>query len=51
MITPIRELPAEIAERVFGRIKFLARLKTHSFLAGARKSLSWTNAGNLVIDG
>ena len=29
MITPIRELPAEIAERVFGRIKFLARLKTY----------------------
>lgn len=29
LITPIRELPAEIAERVFGRIKFLARLKTY----------------------
>jgi type II secretory ATPase GspE/PulE/Tfp pilus assembly ATPase PilB-like protein len=29
IITPIRELPAEIAERVFGRIKFLARLKTY----------------------
>ena len=29
MITPGRELPAEIAERVFGRIKFLARLKTY----------------------
>jgi general secretion pathway protein E len=29
VITPIRELPAEIAERVFGRIKFLARLKTY----------------------
>ncbi len=29
IITPIRELPAEIAERVFGRVKFLARLKTY----------------------
>src|SRR5215469_1013037 len=29
MITPVRELPAEIAERVFGRIKFLSRLKTY----------------------
>ena len=29
LITPGRELPAEIAERVVGRIKFLARLKTY----------------------
>lgn len=29
IITPVRELPADIAERVFGRIKFLARLKTY----------------------
>lgn len=29
LITPVRELPAEVAERVFGRIKFLARLKTY----------------------
>jgi type II secretory ATPase GspE/PulE/Tfp pilus assembly ATPase PilB-like protein len=29
LITPVRELPAEIAERVFGRVKFLARLKTY----------------------
>ncbi|MGA2245573.1 MAG: ATPase, T2SS/T4P/T4SS family [Verrucomicrobiota bacterium] len=29
IITPFRELPAEVAERVFGRIKFLARLKTY----------------------
>ena len=29
IITPGPELPAEIAERVFGRIKFLARLKTY----------------------
>jgi general secretion pathway protein E len=29
IITPGRELPAEIAERVFGRIKFLARMKTY----------------------
>ena len=29
IITPARELPVEIAERVFGRIKFLARLKTY----------------------
>jgi len=29
IITPIRELPAEVADRVFGRIKFLARLKTY----------------------
>jgi type II secretory ATPase GspE/PulE/Tfp pilus assembly ATPase PilB-like protein len=29
IITPGRELPAEIAERIFGRIKFLARLKTY----------------------
>jgi type II secretory ATPase GspE/PulE/Tfp pilus assembly ATPase PilB-like protein len=29
MITAFRELPAEVADRVFGRIKFLARLKTY----------------------
>jgi type II secretory ATPase GspE/PulE/Tfp pilus assembly ATPase PilB-like protein len=29
LIAPVRELPPEIAERVFGRIKFLARLKTY----------------------
>jgi type II secretory ATPase GspE/PulE/Tfp pilus assembly ATPase PilB-like protein len=29
IITPGRELPAEVADRVFGRIKFLARLKTY----------------------
>jgi type II secretory ATPase GspE/PulE/Tfp pilus assembly ATPase PilB-like protein len=29
IITPGRELPADVAERVFGRIKFLARLKTY----------------------
>jgi general secretion pathway protein E len=29
VITPVRELPPEIAERVFGRIKFLSRLKTY----------------------
>ncbi|MEP6663914.1 MAG: ATPase, T2SS/T4P/T4SS family, partial [Verrucomicrobiota bacterium] len=29
IITPTNELPADIAERVFGRIKFLARLKTY----------------------
>jgi type II secretory ATPase GspE/PulE/Tfp pilus assembly ATPase PilB-like protein len=29
IITPGRELPADIADRVFGRIKFLARLKTY----------------------
>ncbi len=29
IITPGQELPAEIAERIFGRIKFLARLKTY----------------------
>ena len=29
VITAGRELPAEIAERVFGRVKFLARLKTY----------------------
>src|SRR5208283_4006850 len=29
IITPARELPADVAERVFGRIKFLARLKTY----------------------
>src|SRR5580658_5080439 len=29
IITPVRELPAEVAERVFGRIKFLSRLKTY----------------------
>jgi len=29
VITPGPELPAEVAERVFGRIKFLARLKTY----------------------
>ncbi len=29
VITPVAELPADTAERVFGRIKFLARLKTY----------------------
>ena len=29
IVTPVRELPVEIAERVFGRIKFLSRLKTY----------------------
>src|SRR5580698_8515147 len=29
VMTPASELPEEIAERVFGRIKFLARLKTY----------------------
>jgi general secretion pathway protein E len=29
VISPVREIPAEIAERVFGRVKFLARLKTY----------------------
>ena len=29
VMTPVSELPEEIAERVFGRIKFLARLKTY----------------------
>ncbi len=29
VITPGEELPPEIAERIFGRIKFLARLKTY----------------------
>lgn len=29
VITPIKELPAEIAERILGRIKYLARLKTY----------------------
>ena len=29
LIVPGRELPADVAERVFGRIKFLARLKTY----------------------
>jgi general secretion pathway protein E len=29
LLAPVRELPEPIAERVFGRIKFLARLKTY----------------------
>jgi type II secretory ATPase GspE/PulE/Tfp pilus assembly ATPase PilB-like protein len=29
IITPVCELPAELADRVFGRIKFLSRLKTY----------------------
>src|SRR5205809_3438345 len=29
VMSPVTELPAEVAERVFGRIKFLARLKTY----------------------
>src|ERR1700704_604461 len=29
VLTRIEELPEEIAERVFGRIKYLARLKTY----------------------
>jgi general secretion pathway protein E len=29
VVTPITTLPAHVAERVFGRIKFLARLKTY----------------------
>ncbi len=29
LMTPIAQFPAEVAERIFGRIKFLARLKTY----------------------
>jgi type II secretory ATPase GspE/PulE/Tfp pilus assembly ATPase PilB-like protein len=29
VLAPVRELPDDVAERVFGRIKFLARLKTY----------------------
>jgi type II secretory ATPase GspE/PulE/Tfp pilus assembly ATPase PilB-like protein len=29
VMTPASEIPADVAERVFGRIKFLARLKTY----------------------
>jgi general secretion pathway protein E len=29
VISPVKELSAEVADRVFGRIKFLARLKTY----------------------
>ncbi|HEX5220136.1 MAG TPA: ATPase, T2SS/T4P/T4SS family [Verrucomicrobiae bacterium] len=29
VLTPVTELPASVAERVFGRVKFLARLKTY----------------------
>src|ERR1051326_2594589 len=29
VITPEAQLPLELAERVFGRVKFLARLKTY----------------------
>ena len=29
VIVPVNSLPAEVAERIFGRIKFLARLKTY----------------------
>src|SRR5688572_17765825 len=29
MLTPVEELSAEVADRVFGRIKYLARLKTY----------------------
>jgi len=29
VLTPVVELPASVAERVFGRVKFLARLKTY----------------------
>ncbi len=29
VMTPAAKLPGELAERVFGRIKFLARLKTY----------------------
>src|SRR5437868_5540940 len=29
MLTPVEELGAEVADRVFGRIKYLARLKTY----------------------
>jgi len=29
VVTPASEIPAQVAERVFGRIKFLARLKTY----------------------
>jgi type II secretory ATPase GspE/PulE/Tfp pilus assembly ATPase PilB-like protein len=29
VLTPVEELSAEVAERVFGRIKYLARLKTY----------------------
>ena len=29
VLTPVAEFPHDIAERIFGRIKFLARLKTY----------------------
>ncbi len=29
LMTPVTQFPAEVAERIFGRIKFLARLKTY----------------------
>ncbi len=29
VISPVKELPAEVADRVFGRVKFLAKLKTY----------------------
>ena len=29
LVTPVQTLPADVAERVFGRIKYLARLKTY----------------------
>jgi len=29
VLSPVTELPASVAERVFGRVKFLARLKTY----------------------
>jgi len=29
IVTPVSEIPAELADHVFGRIKFLARLKTY----------------------
>lgn len=29
LMTPVKEIPGDLAERVFGRIKFLSRLKTY----------------------
>jgi general secretion pathway protein E len=29
LLTPVQQLPEEVAERVFGRLKYLARLKTY----------------------
>lgn len=46
VITPLTELPASVAERVFGRVKFLARLKTYQDSLPQDGRIEHTELGN-----